>query len=71
MAAQFHQLLAQMHTQVFITIERLVQGRRRRLLTQSDAILHYTVPALKPSALLSRPLLSATDLWQPRWMHGS
>ncbi|HEX8817393.1 MAG TPA: hypothetical protein VF753_18000 [Terriglobales bacterium] len=54
MAAQFHQLLAQIHTQVFITIVSLVQGRQKRLLTQMTTF--YTVQALKPSAPLSRPL---------------
>jgi hypothetical protein len=43
LAVEHHHSVAQMHEQVFITIVLLVQGRQKRLLTQSDAILYGTL----------------------------
>jgi hypothetical protein len=40
LAVEHHHSVAQMHEQVFITIELLVQGRGNRLLAQNDAIVH-------------------------------
>jgi hypothetical protein len=42
MAVEHHHSVAQMDEQVCITIILLVQGRQKRLLTQSDAILPVT-----------------------------
>jgi hypothetical protein len=55
-----------MHKQVFITIELLVQGLQRRLLTQGDAILHGAGfeaqrPAVASAALCYIPLATALD----------
>jgi hypothetical protein len=41
LAVEHHHSVAQMHEQVFITIELLVQGRKGRPLTESDAILPH------------------------------
>jgi len=40
LTTQHHYLAAQVHEQVFVAIVLLVQRQRKRLLTQSDAILH-------------------------------
>jgi hypothetical protein len=40
LAVEHHHSVAQMHEQVFITIELLVQGRESRPLIESDAIVH-------------------------------
>ena len=50
LAVQHHEIVAQMHKYVLIAVELSVQGRQKRLLTQSEAILH----ALKHSAALLR-----------------
>ena len=48
LAVQHHHAVAQMHEQVFITIELLVQGWQKRLWTQSAAILHGVRTKQKP-----------------------
>ena len=43
LAVQHHEIVAQMHKYVLIAVELSVQGRQKRLLTQSGAILHLYV----------------------------
>ena len=45
---EHHHAAAQMHEQVFITIELLVQGWQKRLWTQSAAIFHGVRMKQKP-----------------------
>jgi hypothetical protein len=66
LTVQHHYLVAQMHKQVFITIELLVPGRRRRLHSQSDAILHGAGfeaqrPPVASAALCYIPVATALD----------